>query len=90
MFADLEKAVRESERGKRIEFYSHEEGWKNKLICGDSLQVMESLLYYEGLRGKVQMVYIDPPTGSSMTRTSSNELTRHGTTTGIGPMTWWR
>lgn len=35
--------------------------WKNKLICGDSLHVMESLLHYENLRGKVQMIYIDPP-----------------------------
>lgn len=63
LFADLEKALCESEKGKRVEFYTHEEGWKNKLICGDSLQVMESLLHYEGLRGKVQMIYIDPPYG---------------------------
>ncbi|MDZ7289681.1 MAG: site-specific DNA-methyltransferase [candidate division KSB1 bacterium] len=63
LFADLEKALRESEKGKRVEFYTHEEGWKNKLICGDSLQVMESLLHYEGLRGKVQMIYLDPPYG---------------------------
>jgi len=63
LFADLEKTLRESEKGKRVEFYTHEEGWKNKLICGDSLQVMESLLHYEGLRGKVQMIYIDPPYG---------------------------
>lgn len=63
LFADLEKALRESEKGKRVEFYTHEEGWKNKLICGDSLQVMESLLHYEGLAGKVQMIYIDPPYG---------------------------
>jgi adenine-specific DNA-methyltransferase len=63
LFADLEKALRESERGRRVEFYTHEEGWKNKLICGDSLHVMESLLHYENLRGKVQMIYIDPPYG---------------------------
>jgi adenine-specific DNA-methyltransferase len=63
LFADLEKQLRESERGKRVEFYTHEEGWKNKLICGDSLHVMESLLHYENLRGKVQMIYIDPPYG---------------------------
>ena len=37
--------------------------WRNKLICGDSLHVMESLLHYEGVRGKVQMIYIDPPYG---------------------------
>ncbi len=63
LFADLEKTLRESEKGKRVEFYTHEEGWKNKLICGDSLHVMESLLHYENLRGKVQMIYIDPPYG---------------------------
>jgi adenine-specific DNA-methyltransferase len=61
LFADLEKSMRDDEIGKRVEFYTHEEGWKNKLICGDSLEVMESLLQYENLRGKVQMVYIDPP-----------------------------
>ncbi len=62
-FADLEKSLRESDKSKRIEFYQHDEGWKNKLVCGDSLHVIESLLHYEGLRGKVQMVYIDPPYG---------------------------
>lgn len=60
-FAELEKSLRESDKSKRVEFYTHDEGWKNKLICGDSLHVMESLIHYEGLRGKVQMVYIDPP-----------------------------
>lgn len=63
LFADLEKTLRERDRSKRVEFYTHDEGWKNKLICGDSLHVMESLLHYEGLRGKVQMIYIDPPYG---------------------------
>jgi adenine-specific DNA-methyltransferase len=63
LFADLEKVLRESDKGKRVEFYTHDEGWKNKLICGDSLHSMESLLHYEGLHGKVQMIYIDPPYG---------------------------
>ena len=44
-------------------FYNHEEGWKNRLILGDSLQVMASLAENEALRGKVQMVYFDPPYG---------------------------
>lgn len=65
IFSELEKSLRESDKAKRVEFYTHDEGWKNKLICGDSLHVMESLLHYEGLRGKVQMVYIDPPYGIS-------------------------
>jgi len=63
LFDDLEKTLRESDKSKRVEFYTHDEGWKNKLICGDSLQVMESLMHYEGLRGKVQMIYMDPPYG---------------------------
>jgi adenine-specific DNA-methyltransferase len=46
-----------------VEFYTHDEGWKNKVICGDSLHVMESLLHYENLRGRVQMIYVDPPYG---------------------------
>ena len=78
LFADLEKTLREADRKKRVEFYTHEEGWKNKLICGDSLHVMESLLHYENLRGKVQMIYIDPPYGVSY---NSNFQQRLDTTT---------
>lgn len=63
LFADLERTLRETDRSRRVEFYTHEEGWKNKLISGDSIHVMESLLHYEGMRGKVQMIYIDPPYG---------------------------
>jgi adenine-specific DNA-methyltransferase len=63
LFAGLEKTLRETDRSKRVEFYTHDEGWKNKLICGDSLHVMESLIHYENVRGKVQMIYIDPPFG---------------------------
>jgi adenine-specific DNA-methyltransferase len=65
LFADLEKALRETDKAQRVEFYDHDEGWKNKLICGDSLHVMESMLHYENLRGRVQMIYIDPPYGIS-------------------------
>ena len=46
-----------------IEFYKHEQNWSNRLIAGDSLLVMNSLLEKEGMEGKVQMVYIDPPYG---------------------------
>lgn len=46
-----------------VEFYQHEESWKNRMILGDSLQVMGSLAEREALRGKVQMIYIDPPYG---------------------------
>ena len=46
-----------------IDFYRHAHGWSNRLIAGDSLLVMNSLLEKEGMAGKVQMVYIDPPYG---------------------------
>ena len=46
-----------------IEFYQHRHNWSNRLIAGDSLLVMNSLLEKEGLGGQVQMVYIDPPYG---------------------------
>ena len=53
------------------EFYLHDANWANRMILGDSLQVMASLAEREGMRGKVQCIYIDPPTGSSSTRTSN-------------------
>ena len=46
-----------------IDFYRHAHGWSNRLIAGDSLLVMNSLLEKEGMAGQVQMVYIDPPYG---------------------------
>ncbi|MDY0070946.1 MAG: hypothetical protein RBR91_13640, partial [Porticoccaceae bacterium] len=46
-----------------IDFYRHEKGWANRLIAGDSLLVMNSLLHKESLAGQVQMIYIDPPYG---------------------------
>jgi adenine-specific DNA-methyltransferase len=46
-----------------IEFYKHSHHWTNRLIAGDSLLVMNSLLEKEGMAGKVQMIYIDPPYG---------------------------
>jgi adenine-specific DNA-methyltransferase len=48
---------------RAIDFYKHEQDWANRLIAGDSLLVMNSLLKKEGMAGKVQMVYIDPPYG---------------------------
>lgn len=46
-----------------IDFYKHKHNWSNRLIAGDSLQVMNSLIEKEGLAGQVQMIYIDPPYG---------------------------
>lgn len=48
---------------QQLEAYEHKGGWVNRLILGDSLVVMNSLLEYEGLGGQVQMIYIDPPYG---------------------------
>ena len=48
-----------------IEFYRHKHNWTNRLVAGDSLLVMNSLLEKEGLGGQVQMIYIDPPYGIS-------------------------
>ena len=49
----------------RTEFYQHEQRWSNRMILGDSLQVMASLAERDGLRSKVQCIYIDPPYGIS-------------------------
>ncbi|MCU5780989.1 DNA methylase [Alcanivorax balearicus MACL04] len=51
------------EGADRTEFYQHEGHWQNRMILGDSLQVMGSLAEREGLRGKVQCIYFDPPYG---------------------------
>jgi adenine-specific DNA-methyltransferase len=58
LFADPELSYREA-----IQFYQHDVDWANRMILGDSLQVMASLAHREGLAGKVQMIYIDPPYG---------------------------
>lgn len=47
----------------QLDAYTHKEQWANRLILGDSLQVMNSLLEYEGMGGQVQMVFFDPPYG---------------------------
>jgi adenine-specific DNA-methyltransferase len=47
----------------KTEFYAHDQHWSNRMILGDSLQVMASLAEREGLRGKVQCIYFDPPYG---------------------------
>ena len=48
---------------RATEFYQHDANWSNRMILGDSLQVMASLAEREGLRGKVQCIYVDPPYG---------------------------
>jgi len=60
LFADFNGLPDEA---RSTEFYQHEANWTNRMILGDSLQVMASLAEREGLRGKVQCIYIDPPYG---------------------------
>lgn len=61
---DLFGNALEIEEVKKIsEYYKHQDGWSNRLIQGDSLLVMTSLLEREGMAGKVQMIYFDPPYG---------------------------
>jgi adenine-specific DNA-methyltransferase len=58
LFADPEQEYRQA-----VQFYQHDVDWTNRLILGDSLQVMASLARREDLAGKVQMIYMDPPYG---------------------------
>lgn len=58
LFADPEQEYHQA-----VQFYKHEVDWSNRLILGDSLQVMSSLARREDLAGKVQMIYMDPPYG---------------------------
>ena len=60
LFADFNGVP---EGDAKTEFYQHDANWTNRMILGDSLQVMASLAEREGLRGKVQCIYIDPPYG---------------------------
>ena len=60
LFADFNGLPNEA---AATEFYQHDANWSNRMILGDSLQVMASLAEREGLRGKVQCIYIDPPYG---------------------------
>jgi adenine-specific DNA-methyltransferase len=60
LFADFNGLPDE---GAKTEFYQHDANWTNRMILGDSLQVMASLAEREGLRGKVQCIFLDPPYG---------------------------
>jgi adenine-specific DNA-methyltransferase len=60
LFADFNGLPKDA---RATEFYQHDANWTNRMILGDSLQVMASLAEREGLRGKIQCIYIDPPYG---------------------------
>ena len=61
LFSDFNGGPKEFEQ--KIDFYHHEQNWTNRLILGDSMLVMASLSEKEGLKGKVQTIYLDPPYG---------------------------
>jgi adenine-specific DNA-methyltransferase len=64
LFADMAQDFNGVPEGDaKTEFYQHDQHWSNRMILGDSLQVMASLAEREGLRGKVQCIYFDPPYG---------------------------
>ncbi len=60
---EMPQTVYEDELQRITEYYQHNADWRNRLIQGDSLLVMNSLLQREGMAGRVQMIYIDPPYG---------------------------
>ena len=77
LFADFNGLPDEA---RSTEFYQHDANWSNRMILGDSLQVMASLAEREGLRGQVQCIYIDPPYGIKFNSnfqwsTTSNKVT---------------
>ena len=60
LFSDFNGIPKDADK---TEFYQHDQNWSNRMILGDSLQAMASLAEREGLRGKVQCIYFDPPYG---------------------------
>ncbi|MBN1827047.1 MAG: site-specific DNA-methyltransferase, partial [Candidatus Eisenbacteria bacterium] len=70
LFADPELPYQEE-----VKFYQHDVDWANRLILGDSLEVMSSLARRENLAGKVQMIYIDPPYGIKFASNFQREVT---------------
>jgi adenine-specific DNA-methyltransferase len=95
LFADPEQEYNEA-----VQFYKHDVDWSNRLILGDSLQVMSSLARREDLAGKVQMIYIDPPygirfgsnfqpqVGTRQVRDAETDLTREPETVKAYRDTW--
>ena len=71
LFSDPEQDYHEA-----VQFYKHDIDWTNRLILGDSLQVMASLAHREDLAGKVQMIYMDPPYGIKFASNFQPEIAR--------------
>ena len=66
----------------KTEFYQHDQNWSNRMILGDSLQIMASLAEREGLRGQVQCIYLDPPYGIKFNSNFQWSTTSHDVTDG--------
>jgi adenine-specific DNA-methyltransferase len=75
LFADPEQEYNEA-----VQFYRHDVDWSNRLILGDSLQVMSSLARREDLAGKVQMIYMDPPYGIKFSSNFQPEIGKRDVT----------
>ncbi len=77
---------------KSLDFYQHEQNWQNRIVLGDSLLVMNSLAEKENLKGKVQMIYLDPPYGikfgSNWQVSTRNALTDKFTIDATKQMQW--
>lgn len=69
LFADPQQEYQEA-----VKFYKHDVDWANRMILGDSLQVMTSLARREDLSGKVQMIYMDPPYGIKFASNFQSEI----------------
>ena len=63
LFPELSPGEIIFEQARAIQSYMHKDSWKNRMIAGDSLIIMNSLLRKESMSGRVQMIYIDPPYG---------------------------
>jgi len=72
----------------KTEFYAHDQNWSNRMILGDSLQVMASLAVREGLRGRVRCIYFDPPYGIKFNSNLQWSTTSRDVKDGTAPLTF--
>ncbi|MBT5320221.1 MAG: site-specific DNA-methyltransferase, partial [Chloroflexi bacterium] len=82
LFADPQQ-----EYADAVRFYEHDVDWSNRLILGDSLQVMASLAHRESLAGKVQMIYVDPPYGINFSSKFQPEIGNRTVTDRVADLT---
>jgi len=87
LFADFNGLPKDA---RATEFYHHDANWTNRMILGDSLQVMASLAERESLRGKVQCIYVDPPYGIKFNSNFQWSTTSRTVTDGKTEALWRR